>query len=311
MNNKLIRCLRAISLMLVSMALVISGTHTYGEEITKIEEVKELVSIEEQQRQEVMQSPYSDVQETEEESEVVSETEEVTEAEQEPETEQKAEPEKEPEVEQQETYVEPSSPGMGVHELSNYQYGGVFNNMLFIGDSRTQSLYDFGEMSTEATFFCQDGLSIYGLEKTLNVPGVGATTLVNLLSTHQYTRIYLMIGINEIGCDKDQNMRVYREWVNRIMELQPGAQLVLQANLHVTGEFALSNADENNVNLDYVNGRMRALAEEKGLVFVDANVIFDNGAGAMRAEYTNDGVHPKVHLYSKWAYWLAYYVNYN
>lgn len=287
MKEKIIKCLRLITLMLVSVAFIVSGVHFFGKEIVKYNKIKEMAQLQEQQnhRPYVRPQRHPDSQH----SDGTESTEDTS-------------------TEEPDTEV--VLPFEGINEIDDYMYDGYFNNMLFIGDSRTQSFYDFGKMDTEATFFCKDGMTIYGLGEPHEVPSIGTTTLVELLSNNKYDRIYLMIGINELGGDKDRNMKAFKEWVEKIMLLQPDTQLVIQSNLHVTKKYSMSNEYENNVNLNYINSKMKEIADEKGLLYIDCNELFDDDEYCLNSDLTFDGVHPKALLYRKWAAWLAYYVSY-
>ena len=94
-----------------------------------------------------------------------------------------------------------------------------FDDALFIGDSRTVGLKEYGTL-TSATFFADTGLSIYeACDKTLKVDGIGSITLADLLSSHTYGKIYLMLGINELGYSQDQTAAKYAGLVDQIRKL--------------------------------------------------------------------------------------------
>ena len=79
-----------------------------------------------------------------------------------------------------------------------------FDDALMIGDSRTVGLKEYGTLGN-ATFYCDSGLSIYDLEnKKIMVDGIGKVSISDLLASHTYHKIYLMLGINELGYDVTQ-----------------------------------------------------------------------------------------------------------
>lgn len=74
-----------------------------------------------------------------------------------------------------------------------------FKDVLFIGDSRTVGLFEYGQIEG-ANFFANTGMNVYNVrEKTVSVSNLGNVTLDKLLSSKQYGKIYLMLGINELG----------------------------------------------------------------------------------------------------------------
>ena len=121
-------------------------------------------------------------------------------------------------------------------QVSEAQAGKFFQNTLFIGDSRTVGLREYGGMDT-ADFFCDVGLGIgKATTTTLNVPRYGNTTLGQLLGGHKYRRIYIMLGINEMANPRPTVLKHYRNLVEFVKEREPGAQIILVGNLHVTAE---------------------------------------------------------------------------
>ena len=74
-----------------------------------------------------------------------------------------------------------------------------FADALFIGDSRTVGLKEYGQIEG-ADFFCTTGMNVYKVrDEVVNVGSVGSVTLDQLLSAKTYGKIYLMLGINETG----------------------------------------------------------------------------------------------------------------
>lgn len=63
---------------------------------------------------------------------------------------------------------------------------------LFIGDSRTVGLLDYGQIK-ESDYFCSVGMSVFNVQtETISVPGTGKVTLNELLEHKFYDRIYIM-----------------------------------------------------------------------------------------------------------------------
>ena len=52
----------------------------------------------------------------------------------------------------------------------------------------------------DAHFFAAVGMTVYGVDTAnVSVPHVGKVTLSELLKNHSYDKIYIMLGINELG----------------------------------------------------------------------------------------------------------------
>ena len=198
-----------------------------------------------------------------------------------------------------------------VEEVQGEVPEDFFENTLFIGDSRTVGLMEYGNIQG-AHFFATSGLCIYDLDDTaIDIPGVGKVTILELLAKQNYSRIYLMMGINELGADIDYTGNLYREFITKIMELQPDTQLVICGNLHVTKGRSDSDTIYNNANIDRLNSHLKEIAQEKHLKYIDSNSIFDDETNSLSEAYTNDRTHPLGVNYQRWVVWLANYQDYS
>lgn len=181
----------------------------------------------------------------------------------------------------------------------------LFSTCLFIGDSRTVGLMEYGGMNG-AAFFADVGMSAFTvLEKSLKVPGYGETTLEALLQQRQFDRIHLMLGINELGYDLDAAAKQYSQVVDRIRALQPEATIYLGANLHVDAARSARDTIYNNDRLNSLNGKLAALADGVQVIYLDINPLFDDAAGALRSDLTGDGTHVYGSVYKDWSGWLV------
>lgn len=182
---------------------------------------------------------------------------------------------------------------------------GYFSDALFIGDSRTVGLFEYGTL-TGADYFASNGMSVYNLEsETVSVPGVGRTTFSKLLTAKQYGKIYIMTGINELGYDMQTTLRQYEAILLRIRTLQPNAIIFIEANLHVTAK--LSNTDKvyNNKKINNFNQAISEFADATQVFYLDVNQIFDDAEGNLNAKYTYDDTHLLGKYYKQWSAWLA------
>lgn len=179
-----------------------------------------------------------------------------------------------------------------------------FADTLFIGDSRTVGLQDYAELET-ATFFAYSGLSSFSaFKKTLDVPGIGKTTLETLLTSQHYGKIYLMLGINELGYPLSSIRSQYTHVATKIRELHPHAQIILCANLRVVADGKEKRDYVANETINQVNEHIASLADNETFFYVDANPLFDDGNGALDPQYCADDLHPYGKYYYQWGEWL-------
>lgn len=179
-----------------------------------------------------------------------------------------------------------------------------FSNVLFIGDSRTVGLSEYGDLG-EAQVFANTGMSVFNLMSAEETMADGEKmTLEQLLSSQSFRRIYLMLGINELGYPKNEIVTKYRSIVARIQELQPDAYLILEGNLHVTQEKAAKSPVYGNDKINELNKEIWQIAVDTGCGYLDVNVLFDDATGSLSAEYSTDGSHILGKYYRQWAQWL-------
>ena len=180
-----------------------------------------------------------------------------------------------------------------------------FSNALFIGDSRTVGIAEYSGI-TEADFFAFTGMSVYSAFKKESAVGSWkkGTLLADALQSQQYDRVYLMLGVNELGYNFQKTVERYGELVQQIRELQPDAYLILEASLHVTKKRSDTDSTFNNSNIDRMNQAQAAYADGEHIFFIDVNPAFDDETGALNQDYTFDNTHPYGKYYSKWADWL-------
>ena len=180
-----------------------------------------------------------------------------------------------------------------------------FTNALFIGDSRTVGIAEYSGI-TEADFFAFTGMSVYSALKKESSVGSWkkGTLLADALQSQQYDRVYLMLGVNELGYNFQKTVERYGELVQQIRDLQPDAYMILEASLHVTKKRSDTDATFNNSNIDRMNQAQAAYADGEHIFFIDVNPVFDDETGALNQDYTFDNTHPYGKYYSKWADWL-------
>lgn len=224
----------------------------------------------------------------------------------EPETTSPAPETTEPETTPPETLPpETDPPVTAVEDLPNAppQY---FDSSLFIGDSRTVGLSCYADLGN-ATIFATKGMNVYRVFKEqVEVPGYGKSDLDNILSTKKYDKIYLMLGLNEIGYNAKSVMAKYSDLLSKIRAVQPDATIYLQANLHITSNRSAVDDVYNNVKLNLLNAEMSALANGTDIFYLDANSVFDDENGGLKADYAVDDFHLKSSYYALWVNWIAH-----
>lgn len=179
---------------------------------------------------------------------------------------------------------------------------------LFIGDSRTAVLYEYANWE-KTHFFVEYGLSVWDvMDKELaSDPETGEKlTVREALSSQSYDKIYMMLGINELGRGTaDSFYAQYARVVEEIRTLQPDALIFVQSILHVTAEKDAKKTYINNSEINARNEKLKSLADDIHIFWLDENEVFDEeGTGALNPDYTWDGVHIQAKYIPIWQEYL-------
>ncbi len=180
-----------------------------------------------------------------------------------------------------------------------------FSNACFIGDSRMEGLYFYGDLR-EADFYYKAGVTVYDImNKKLECNGDGGEEITSALSRKQYSHIYMMVGVNELG-DKtpEEYAKAYSDDIATIRSLQPNAIIFIIGIMHVTTSYSNSNDVFNNDNIDARNAAIAAIANGKDIFYLDMNECVDDGNGGIIGDYSFDGVHLKAEYYKLWTEWM-------
>lgn len=190
------------------------------------------------------------------------------------------------------------------YSMENDSY---FNDAVFLGDSRTLGISDYAGLDS-ADFYCDSGMTIF---KLLEADGVTyqktgeKENLSQVLQQKHYGKIYIMLGMNELGYGNTQMyFEKYREVVKQIKEWQPEAIVYIMANLHVSREKNNVETEFNNININDKNAASARLANGTDIFYLDANPLFTDEEGFLNAELSFDGVHLYAQHYDVWRQFL-------
>lgn len=210
------------------------------------------------------------------------------------------------------------APGQAVPQQSPYDFSqpapeteavdnSYFDDAAFVGDSRTDGFLIYSGIGTGKNL-TSNGLSIFklGEKKALTIDGQ-EYTLLEALALEKYGKVYLSLGVNELGYYDDQGFYdSYCKAIDDIRAIQPNAVIYIQGLIPLN-EDVIAQTDGRtyltNEHLRVYNDLMRKAAQEKQVVFLDLYPEFVNEDGQLPAEASKDG----VHLRGDWCkQWLAY-----
>ena len=167
-----------------------------------------------------------------------------------------------------------------------------FDDALFIGDSRMVGLSQYCQaIDSRATFFAQKSLTIFDIRNKEWIEAEDGTemSIAKALEGKHFKKIYLMVGINELGTgDEERFRKVYAQVIEGLKYLQPDATIFINSIMHV----------------NIRNEAIKGLADNRTVFYLDINEAVDDENGNLRAETTGDGVHLKGACYEPWHQYL-------
>lgn len=180
----------------------------------------------------------------------------------------------------------------------------TMEHTLFIGDSRTVGLMEYSQIQG-ADYFCTVGMSVFNIhDNAVSVPNVGKVTLIELLEQKNYDKIYIMLGVNEVGYRLEKIITEYENLIQEIKEKEKGVTVFLQANLHVTNARSVSDAVVNNQAINRLNQKLSTLANKKDVFYLNVNPLFDDENGDLSSDLSSDHTHLYAKYYEVWGKWI-------
>lgn len=175
-----------------------------------------------------------------------------------------------------------------------------FDDALFIGDSRMEGVYEYAGLDN-ATFYAKVSMSVYNLFDTRLTSTMDVANVREGLENNQFGKIYIMVGINELGTGNTQYfIEHYQQMIETIRSLQPDAIIILQGVMHVTARKSRSDRYINNANIDERNEAISQLANGVDIFYIDVNPVYDDEDGNLRSDCSADDVHLLGNKYEPW-----------
>lgn len=183
-----------------------------------------------------------------------------------------------------------------------------FDDAAFVGDSRTDGFMLYSGIGTGKNL-TSNGLSIFKLaeKKVLTIDGE-KYTLLEALAMEEYGKVYLSLGVNELGTYNDKSYyNSYCEAIDQIRLVQPNAVIYIQGLIPLNeDQIVAHNGNKYNLTNEHLrvyNDLMRQAAEEKQVVYLDLYSEFADENGSLPEDVSRDGVHLKKEPCQQW---LAY-----
>lgn len=194
----------------------------------------------------------------------------------------------------------------GIYFMLETVDSSYFADALFIGDSRTVGLCEYGTLRENASFLAKESINVYNiLDKELwftDNDGEGWDAYVeDILQEHTYGKVYVALGVNELGIGNTyMYYEKYRELLELIREYQPDALIYIQGIMHVSKEKSSSDSCRNNTVISQRNYAVSTLANGRDIFYIDMNPYVCDANGDLLSDLSGDGIHLKASAYERW-----------
>ncbi len=184
---------------------------------------------------------------------------------------------------------EPDYPDLDEQPLVGDEF---FADAAFLGNSLIDGFRLFSGLDT-CDYYCATSMTV-----------AGADDLIAQMSQEQYGKIYILLGINEIGYDVDYFIDLYQDMLDTIRENESDADIYIMS---LTPVSAYKSSTSDVFTMDRVreyNDALRSLADENECWYVDLCDALAGDDGYLPSEVTTDGVHFTASEYKVWLDYL-------
>ena len=168
-----------------------------------------------------------------------------------------------------------------------------FEDAVFLGDSRTEGFHLYSGLK-EGIYLHSVGATVESVFTKKSWPAEGKTKvpLLDALKEVECGKVYLMLGINELGWSRKETFYdQYAKVIDRVREDHPEAEIILQTLLPVSAKQDAKGSYVNNERIKVYNQVIWDLAEEKDCALVDVAMALTGEDGCLPADLNFDGVH--------------------
>lgn len=212
-----------------------------------------------------------------------------------------------PEVEQipAEQTVSPSpseevaaAPDLSAREAKDDEF---FSDAAFMGNSLMDGFRLFSGLTT-CDYYAATSMTVVGAttKSCITLDSGAAGTLVDGLIQKPYGKIYILLGINEIGFDVETFIDYYGKMLDTIIAAQPDCDIYIMGITPVSAAKSASGEVFNMTRITEYNTALHQLAADKGCYYMDLVSALAGPDGYLPASETSDGVHFSTKVYQTW-----------
>jgi len=176
-----------------------------------------------------------------------------------------------------------------------------FSDAAFMGNSLMDGFRLFSGLTT-CDYYAATSMTVVGAtsKPCITLDSGAQGTLVDGLIQKRYGKIYILLGINEIGFDVQTYIDYYSAMLDTIIAAQPDCDIYLMGITPVSAAKSGSGEVFNMTRIKEYNTALRQLAADKGCYYMDLVSVLAGPDGYLPASETTDGVHLSAKMYKTW-----------
>lgn len=182
-----------------------------------------------------------------------------------------------------------------------------FSDALFVGNSLVHGLWGYGGI-TSAEYAAATSASVVNLDRVRNEAVWGDSgeqdSVFGTMSAGDYGKVYLLLGINEIGFETPDFIAIYRGVLDSIEAAHPEADIYIMGLTPLTEEKDAAGYPFTMERVRSYNEALRSLAGEREHYYLDLVEALADESGFLPASDSTDGIHLTREKYPKWAEYL-------
>lgn len=181
-----------------------------------------------------------------------------------------------------------------------------FDDSAIIGHSLMEGFEGFAGVKSNIHYFTATGLSAAGTVgySKFDLPNGGKGTLKKGLGQKQFSKIYIMLGTNEITTSKERYKENMQAILDVVRETQGEDIPIYILNATPTTKKKSDSTPFNLKNIQKLNEAIAELCEEQECYLVDLYSCFADEDGYLPSKNSTDGVHITASQYKVMANYI-------
>ena len=175
-----------------------------------------------------------------------------------------------------------------------------FDDACFIGNSLVDGLSYYSELDT-ASFYSTTGMTVLSAASKYGFYSPAGTyeTAVGAAAAGNYSKVYIELGINEIGLEVWKFIAYYTQIIDTLQSSLPDCDIYILSLTPVNTKRD-SGGVYSMANVNAYNEALKVLAVDKGCYYLDCVTTMVDETGFLSNGDTWDGVHFYEHKYLEW-----------